>query len=84
MSKMWMMWLDGDQTKSPEKRVLEAVEFYQGKYGVRPNVVLADLAFPDTQVDDVVLERSQLVLKDHLHLTVDAKAVLEAGGGGNE
>jgi hypothetical protein len=80
---MWMMWLEGDQTKSPKERVLEAVEFYQGKYGVRPNVVLADLDFPETEMEDVVVERSQLVLKDHLHLTVDESAFLEAGGGGN-
>ena len=83
MSKMWMMWLDGNQSKSPEERVLEAVEYFQGKYGVRPNVVLADLTFLETMLEGVLIERSQLVLKDHLHLTVDAKIVLEGKGGGN-
>ena len=83
MSKLWMMWLDGDRSKSPEESVLEAVEFYQGKYGVRPNLVLTDLAFPETEVEGVVIERSRLVLKNHLQLTVDAKVFLEHGGEGD-
>ena len=83
MNAKWMMWVDSDKSKSPEESVLEAVEYYQRKYGVRPNRVQAHLTFPDVAIQGVMIERTQIVLKDHLHLTVDTEAVVVQEGGGN-
>lgn len=80
MNMTWMMWVNGDKGKSPRESVLEAVEYYREKYGVRPNKVRAYLAFPDVDIEGVILERDQIVLKDRLHLTLDTKTTTQQEG----
>lgn len=48
---------------------MEAMEYYQRKYGVRPDMVQVPLDFPVVSVEGVRIERRRNVLKGHLFLT---------------
>jgi hypothetical protein len=80
VNTIWMMWANGDQNKSPEESILEAVVYYQEKYGVRPNRVQASLTFPEIEMEGILIERTQIVIVEHFLLTADEKLVMMEGG----
>jgi hypothetical protein len=85
MSQTWMMWLDGDTNKTTEEVVREAIDYYQGKYGVKPNRVQIPLNIEDVYVEGVHIERESYVQKNHLLVTVDGEIKgrkTETGGKG--
>ena len=68
MSNTWMLWSDGEKRKSPDLILAEAMEYYQRKYGVRPDRAQVPLDFPVVSVEEVRIEHRRNVTKGHLFL----------------
>lgn len=80
--KVGMLWFDEDQTSSLQARIDRAVEYYQRKYGARPNLCMVH---PRTLEQDgataaggVKVCSSNAVLPNHLWLGVDDRSLQAA------
>lgn len=66
----WMLWEDGDTSKSPDDILQEAISYYQDKYGCSVTHIRAPLDFPKAaKTEGVRLDRARDVLGGHLMLT---------------
>ncbi len=66
----WMLWQDGDTSKSPEDILQDAISYYQDKYGCPVTHIRAPLGFPKVSgIEGVRLDRVRGVSSGHLMLT---------------
>lgn len=70
-----MLWFDADRTCDVVARITSASNFYNSKYGRKPNLCFlhpttAEGAHPK-QVDGVRVRTSKMVLPDHFWLGVE-------------
>ena len=85
MSQIWMMWLDGDTSKSMEEAIQEAMLYYQRKYGKKPNRVQIPLNSKDIYIEGILVEKDGSVQKNHLLIAADREVNglnIETGGRG--
>ena len=76
-----MMWFDNDPKKPLDAKVLQAADYYQHKYGRRPDLCLVNpgsLAKSDPQQEPVlagkiIVKPLRSVLPGHLWIGVDEK-----------
>ncbi len=75
--KTGMLWFDNDGTRSLEAKLNRAIQYYETKYGIRPN---ACYVHPSMLVEgipdlaDVVIEGSNTVLPHHFWLGNEEQA----------
>lgn len=65
-----MLWFDKEDKKSLQEKVERAADYYEKKYGRRPNKVLLNPAQAGAVVGFVV-ESSKQVLPNHMWLGVE-------------
>jgi hypothetical protein len=80
--KVGMLWFDEDQTSSLQVRIDRAVEYYQRKYGARPDLCMVHprtLEQDGTAGDGKMRVRSSsAVLPNHFWLGIDDQGLQAA------
>ncbi|WP_299025543.1 hypothetical protein [uncultured Thermanaerothrix sp.] len=69
--KMGMLWYDDDPKADLRTKVHRAAEYYQKKYGVRPNLCYVHpsmLAQERMQFNEIEIRTNRRVLRNHLWL----------------
>lgn len=66
-----MLWYDDDD-KSMIEKIKDAAEFYQNKYGAKPNrAFVRDVEFdPEMTIDGIEIRPSVLVARNHVWIGV--------------
>jgi hypothetical protein len=79
-----MLWFDGDREKGLEKRIGQATQYYQKKYGRTPNLCLIHpLTMMEKELEatgGLQVRTSTAVLPDHFWLGVEVHAESEVRG----
>lgn len=63
--KTGMLWFDNDPKRLPAEKIRRAADYYQNKYGLRPNLVFVNPRDGETEVSGIAVEASKQVLVNH-------------------
>ncbi|MCA9969248.1 MAG: hypothetical protein KC425_03485 [Anaerolineales bacterium] len=71
-----MLWLDADEKRPFEEKVLRAVEYYSEKYGRFPELCFVNPASlaDEQRIGQVVVKPAHMVLRNHFWLGVEPAA----------
>jgi len=72
-----MMWFDNDPKASTNEKVGRAVEYYEKKYGRRPNLCFVHPSQPAASGAPVEVRSSKQLRPNNFWLGVDEKASVE-------
>ena len=82
MNKLiWMMWLETNPKNTPSQTLLEACQYFKGKYGCMPIHARVPINWPDLNGDTPAgmhVERARNILPHHVHLAADPANEVEA------